>query len=128
MSKLLLDENLSPRISKHLEKRLGLDVVPLRDLGRTGIKDRGVLDLAIRHRRVLITRDSDFVRPNELRSFVPPGILWLHPSPPFRSVEGFKQALERFFTTEARDFDLDSSVIEVTERTSILLFSVQCSR
>ena len=125
MAKFLLDENLSPQISKHLETRLGLDVVPLRALGRTGLKDRGVLDLAVRHRRVLITRESDFVGPIDIRSFVPPGILWLHPAEPFRSSKGFKQVLERFFTAEASEFDLESSVIEVTERTSTLLFALQ---
>jgi predicted nuclease of predicted toxin-antitoxin system len=127
VAKFLLDENLSPRISKHLEKRLGLDVVPLRELGRTGIKDPGVLDLAIRHRRVLITRDSDFVDAIEIHSFVPPGILWLHPSELFRSNEAFKKVLERFFASEAGGFDLERSVIEVTEQSSTLLFARQAS-
>ena len=127
MAKFLLDENLSPRLSKHLESRLGLDVVPLRELGRTGIKDPGVLDLAIRHRRVLITRDSDFVDPNALHTFVPPGILWLHPAEAFRSNVGFKLMLERFFMAQADNFDLERCVLEVTERSSTLLFSLQKS-
>ncbi len=124
MAKFLLDENLSPRISKYLEERHGLDVVPLRELGRTGIPDQNVADLAWRHGRVLITRDKDFSDPAYLRSTNSPGVLWAHPIVTLRTVEGYKQILDRFFTHEAGTFDVEASVIEITEQASRLLFRV----
>jgi predicted nuclease of predicted toxin-antitoxin system len=123
VSKFLLDENLAPDTARHLERLLAIDVVPLRSLGRTGIKDPGVLELAVRHRRVLITRDSDFVDPAKFRSVIPPGILWLHPSKSFRSKQGFKQVLEQLFTQHAKEFDLERSVVEVNEYSGILLYA-----
>lgn len=58
--KLLLDENLSPRVAVDLRTD-GHDVVHLRERGRLGISDPEVLALAFAEDRVLVTANvADF--------------------------------------------------------------------
>lgn len=62
MVKLLLDENLSPRVAVVLRSE-GHDIVHLRERGRLGIADADVLDLAFAEDRVLVTANvGDFRR------------------------------------------------------------------
>ncbi len=60
MVKLLLDENLSPRVAIELRAD-GHDVAHLRERGRLGIADAQVLELAFREDRMLVTANvGDF--------------------------------------------------------------------
>lgn len=60
MVRLLLDENLSPRVAIDLRQE-GYDVVHLRERGRLGITDPQVLALAFDEDRVLVTANvADF--------------------------------------------------------------------
>lgn len=60
MVKLLLDENLSPRVAIELRAD-GHDAVHLRERGRLGIADPEVLELAFAEDRVLVTANvADF--------------------------------------------------------------------
>jgi predicted nuclease of predicted toxin-antitoxin system len=60
--KLLLDENLSPRVALDLRAD-GNDVVHLREPGRLGIADPDVLALAFAEDRILVTANvADFRR------------------------------------------------------------------
>lgn len=66
--KLLIDENLSPSIAKVLCTEDGLDACHVRDRGKLGLKDPGVLDLAFDEDRILVTANvDDFVRLAKLR-------------------------------------------------------------
>ena len=61
-AKLLLDENLSPRVAKTLCLD-GIDAVHLRDRGFLGATDAQVLELAYAEDRVLVTVNvADFVK------------------------------------------------------------------
>jgi predicted nuclease of predicted toxin-antitoxin system len=60
--KLLLDENLSPRVAEALRNG-GLDAVHVRDRGILGTPDHAVLEAAFEEDRVLVTSNvADFVK------------------------------------------------------------------
>jgi len=118
--KFLLDENLSPKVAKHLERQWGRDAVHIRGLGQAGLEDKRVSGLAARHGRIVITLDSDFSELSRLAHPPPPGVLWLHPSPFLRSVEGHKKLLDRFFAEDLYRLDPTDSVIEITDAQSSL--------
>jgi hypothetical protein len=56
-----LDENIDPRIARELQRR-GIDVTKTVDSGLTGQSDTEQLAFANATTRVLVTRDSDFLR------------------------------------------------------------------
>ncbi len=58
--KLLLDENLSPRLVHRLAELLG-DIVHVREVGLQGASDRTVWEWAKSHARIIVTADADFV-------------------------------------------------------------------
>ena len=61
--RLLIDEDLSPRVAQLLRDADGVDAVALRDRGRLGATDRDVLELAFAEDRVLVTANvGDFAR------------------------------------------------------------------
>lgn len=57
--RLLLDENLSPRLADLL-RAAGHDIVHVRDLGLTSAPDERVMAVAANDRRVLVSADTDF--------------------------------------------------------------------
>lgn len=56
---LLTDENLDPEVVAHL-RRIGFDVVDVREEGLSGTSDVALLRQANALRRVVMTQDSDF--------------------------------------------------------------------
>ncbi|MHB8464411.1 MAG: DUF5615 family PIN-like protein [Acidimicrobiales bacterium] len=58
MSRLLLDENVSPSLVHALA---GHDVVHVNDVGLTGQADAVIMLWAAEHRRAVVTHDHDFV-------------------------------------------------------------------
>ena len=70
--KLLLDENLSPRIAETLGKVDGIDAVHVRDRGLLGAPDPRVLDVAFAEDRILLTSNvADFVKLARARELHP---------------------------------------------------------
>jgi predicted nuclease of predicted toxin-antitoxin system len=70
--KLLLDENLSPRVAETLAKEDGVDAVHVRDRGLLGALDRTVLEAAFAEDRVLATSNvDDFVKLARARDLHP---------------------------------------------------------
>lgn len=60
--KLLLDENISPKVAEILRRENGIDAVHVRDRGGLGTLDHEVLDLAFGEDRILVTSNvADFV-------------------------------------------------------------------
>jgi predicted nuclease of predicted toxin-antitoxin system len=57
--KLLLDQNLSPRLCLSLED-LWADIVHVRDVGLSAAGDRDVWEFAVTHDFMIVTKDSDF--------------------------------------------------------------------
>lgn len=57
--RLLIDENLAPRIASLLDDA-GHDAVHVRDLGAAGAPDTRVMDLALADGRTIVSADTDF--------------------------------------------------------------------
>jgi predicted nuclease of predicted toxin-antitoxin system len=57
--RLLLDNNLSPKLAEHL-RAAGHDVVHVRDIDMQRATDAVVIEAAREHTRVLISADTDF--------------------------------------------------------------------
>ena len=61
--RLLVDEDLSPRVAQRLREEDGIDAVHVRDRGLLGALDHQVLDLAFAEDRILATSNvGDFKR------------------------------------------------------------------
>ncbi len=75
--KLLLDENISPKVSEKLAHEDGIDACHVRDRGLLAATDREVLDRAFDEDRVLVTANvDDFLKLAHARDFHP-GIIML---------------------------------------------------
>lgn len=73
--RLLLDENLSPRVAEILRNEDGLDAVHIRDRGLLEAKDHEILERAYTEDRVLVTKNvDDFVKLARARE-LHPGII-----------------------------------------------------
>ncbi len=59
--RFLSDENIEFSITVAL-KRLGIDIVAIDETGNKGAGDKEILAFARENRRVVITRDSDFLK------------------------------------------------------------------
>jgi predicted nuclease of predicted toxin-antitoxin system len=57
--KILTDENISPKVVKFLRK-VGLDVLDVKEQHWYGQNDEALLDIAYRDHRFVLTHDSDF--------------------------------------------------------------------
>lgn len=60
--KLLLDQNLSPRLCEHLAD-LDITIVHVRSVGLEAADDSQVWDHAAQHEFMIITKDADFIKP-----------------------------------------------------------------
>lgn len=73
--KLLLDQNLSPRLSRHLGD-LGGTIVHVRDVGLEAADDGQIWAHAAEHGFMIVTKDADF----NSRAFLfgpPPKVVWI---------------------------------------------------
>jgi predicted nuclease of predicted toxin-antitoxin system len=57
--KFLLDADM-PRSSAGILRDLGYDVEDVRDIGLRGATDRELIEYALRTKRIVVTRDTDF--------------------------------------------------------------------
>jgi predicted nuclease of predicted toxin-antitoxin system len=73
--KLLLDQNLSSRLSSRLMS-VYPGVLHVSDLGLASASDEEVWEAACNEGCLIVTKDSDFVDLQVLRGF-PPKVLWL---------------------------------------------------
>ena len=73
--KLLFDQNISPRIVKHLEKEFPL-AQQVRHLGLEDSSDNELFEFAKQNDYTIVTFDSDFVDLNVVKGF-PPKIIWI---------------------------------------------------
>ena len=74
--KLLLDENISPKVGEMLRAQDGLDAVHVRERGLLQAPDHAVLDRADAEDRVLVTKNvEDFVKLARARDLHPGVIL-----------------------------------------------------
>jgi len=73
--KLLLDQNLSSRLSARLSE-VYPSLTHVGDLGLSSASDAEVWEVALAGGYLIVTKDSDFVDLQVLRGF-PPKVLWL---------------------------------------------------
>ena len=75
--KLLLDENISPKVAEKLAREDGVDACHVRDRGLLAATDREVLNRAFDEDRVLVTANVDDFRKLAHGRDVHPGIVLL---------------------------------------------------
>lgn len=73
--KLLLDENVSPKVAEELARVDGLDACHVRDRGLLAATDRDVLERAYDEDRILVTANVDDFLKLALACDVHPGIV-----------------------------------------------------
>ena len=73
--KLLLDENLSPRLIRLLESDFP-GSAHVREVGLRGADDRVVWEYAIAHGLAIVSKDDDFRQRSQLHGH-PPKVIWL---------------------------------------------------
>ncbi len=71
-----VDAQLSPAIATWITSTLGLEAIPLRDLGLRDAEDSDIFEAAKAQQAIVMTKDSDFVDLVE-RLGPPPQIIWL---------------------------------------------------
>jgi len=85
--KLLLDENLSPRLVPRLLELYG-DIVHVRDVGLQQADDRSIWEWAKARGYAVISTDADFVAMSKRLGF-PPKVIHIEQCDyPFRVIEG----------------------------------------
>lgn len=77
--RLLLDENLSPRVGRALEQA-GHDVVHVTEVGLGNTDDADILDAAADGGRAVVTADTDFGAPLAARGTSSPSVVMLRSS------------------------------------------------
>jgi predicted nuclease of predicted toxin-antitoxin system len=87
--KLLLDENISPRLAQKLRDEDGVDAIGVRDRDMLAAKDPQVFELAYREDRVLVTSNFTDFEPLARRSDVHCGVVAVlsGPAGPFNATE-----------------------------------------
>lgn len=113
MLKLLLDANLSPKTRKYLEKKFDFNVIDLITENKYGMTDEQVIKLAKKEKRIIITFDLDF---GEIYYFNERGkvgtiVLRLEN----QTVESVNKVLDKFFQKEAKNIDLERSLVVIDE-------------
>ena len=106
--KILFDENVPKSIYSELKKR-GYDAKHVIFVKR-GLKDREIIDLANREKRVILTLDEDFVH---LSSFVTTKVILIRKKFKKKDAGSIAEILERLFEIEGKVVILKEGYVEV---------------
>ena len=113
--KLLVDENLSPRISAGLAE-VGHDAVHVRDVGLVRSTDSTLLSFAARTGRVIVSNDSDFGELLARTGAVRPSVLLVRRQQSVRADDLFRVVLR---TVMACGTDLERGAVVVADGTQL---------
>lgn len=113
MLKLLLDANLSPRTRKHLEEKFNFNVIDLITEDKYDLSDEGVIKLAKKEKRVIITFDIDFGEIYYFSERGKVGIIVLRIKD--QTVKSVNKVLDKFFQKESKDINLEKSLVVIDE-------------
>ena len=113
MVKLLLDANLSPKTRQYLEEKFNFNIIDLITEGKYNLTDEKVIKLAKRQKRVIITFDLDFGEIYYFSERGKVGIIVLRIEN--QTVESVNKVLFRFFQKEAKNIDLEKSLVIIDE-------------
>jgi len=73
--KLLLDENISPRVASALREAYP-ETVHVRAVGLASAADEAIWSFAVEHGFLIVSKDSDFHQLSFVRGF-PPKVVWI---------------------------------------------------
>jgi len=101
MVKFLADENIPPIIIDFIRKR-GFDIKDIYKIGKSGLSDEGIMEIARAEKRILISFDKHFA---DIIKYPPNshhGIIRIRIHPPLISslIEAFEKFLEKFDLSE----------------------------
>jgi len=111
----LLDENLSPKIGRALEREYGYDVLSLVHQHLIGLPDHEVFRLAHQSRRIVITQDRDFAEYFFRVRRQPISVIYLDLPNQMRTVPMVLSVLRRFFDTHAAEIDFEDVLVVLSE-------------
>jgi predicted nuclease of predicted toxin-antitoxin system len=110
--RLLLDENLSPKVAEVLAREDGIDACHVRDRGMLEASDREVLDRAFAEERILVTANvDDFAKLVEGRE-VHAGVVLIESGDLIRDEQ--LQVLRRVILAIEQQPDMVNRVLHVT--------------
>ena len=113
MTKLLLDANLSPKTRQYLGEKFNFNIIDLITEGKYNLTDEKVIKLAKRQKRVIITFDLDFGEIYYFSERGKVGIIVLRIEN--QTVESVNKVLFRFFQKEAKNIDLEKSLVIIDD-------------
>lgn len=113
MFKLLLDANLSPKTRQHLTERFNFNIIDLISENKYGLSDEEIIKLAKKEKRIIITFDLDFGEIYYLSEKGKVGIIVLRIED--KTVESVNKVLDKFFQKEAKNIDLERSLVVIGE-------------
>lgn len=113
MVKLLLDANLSPKTREYLGKKFNFNVIDLITENKYGLTDEKIVKLAKKEKRVIITFDLDFGEIYYFSERGKIGIIVLRIQD--QTVESVNKVLTKFFQKEAKNIDLEKSLVVIDE-------------
>ncbi len=110
--KLWLDAQLSPGLTTWIARELGIEAVPVRDIGLRDAKDLEIFHRARERDAIVMTKDSDFVVLLE-RLGPPPRVLWITCGN--TSNERMRDLLRAHFPMDLQLFRAGEPLVEVSE-------------
>lgn len=113
MVKLLLDANLSPKTREHLTEKFNFNVIDLISENKYSLTDEKVIQLAKKEKRIIITFDLDFGEIYYFSEKGKVGIIVLRIQD--QTLESVNKVLDKFFRKEARNIDLEKSLVVIDE-------------
>ena len=113
MAKFLLDANLSPKTRQYLREKFNFDIIDLITENKQGLTDEKVIKLAKKEKRVIITFDLDFGEIYYFSERGSVGIIVLRIQN--QTVEFVNKVLFRFFKKEAKNIDLEKSLVVIDD-------------
>jgi predicted nuclease of predicted toxin-antitoxin system len=97
MVKFLADENIPPVIIEFIRKR-GFNIEDVYKIGKPGLSDEGIMEIARAEGRILITFDKHFADIINYPPYSHHGVIRIRIHPPLISslIEAFERFLEKF--------------------------------
>jgi predicted nuclease of predicted toxin-antitoxin system len=120
MPRYLLDANLSPRVARFLARRFQFDIVSLQGQRLGELPDHEVVSLARHEGRVIITMDRDFSNYFLTSSRPTVGIIYLDIPNRLRYISEINRILNDFFRHDAKNIDLEHSLVIVSEDSVVI--------
>ena len=113
MIKLLLDANISPKTREYLVEKFNFNVIDLITENKYNLTDDKVVELAKNEKRIIITFDLDFGEIYYFSEKGKVGMIVLRIQD--QTVESVNKILSKFFKKEAKNIDLEKSLVVIDE-------------